>query len=299
MNKILKNRFFFVLKIAVTIVILYFIFRRIDINQLKSSFSEISWVTILAILLTAAIKIFIEILNWASYLKINPQYESNTKEIIRSHMIGHSLRFLLPGGHAVWAKMYFVNNKKILSVMSMGLERFFHIWINLLFAAFASIFYFRKLNITIPVTAFVVVLCFPLIIYLFKNLKSADKLDIYFRKYLRTLPRIAFFQSLYMALTIFQYFILLNNFLPFHIFSAIISIPLILFANLIPITYAGLGLREKFAIGVLAKYQIGSEIAVAVALTVFLFNSVLPALAGLFFFINQKRKQKSNKENQA
>ncbi len=95
-----------------------------------------------------------------------------------------------------------------------------------------------------------------------------------------------------MFLTIFQYFILLNNFVSFHFFSAVVSIPLILFSNLIPITYAGLGLREKFAIEVLAKYDISSETAITASLTVFIFNVLLPSLIGVYYIIQRKRKDK-------
>jgi hypothetical protein len=72
----------------------------------------------------------------------------------------------------------------------------------------------------------------------------------------------------------------------------VVSIPLILFSNLIPITYAGLGLREKFAIEVLAKYDISSETAITVSLTVFIFNVLLPALIGLFYIVKSKKKEK-------
>ena len=96
-------------------------------------------------------------------------------------------------------------------------------------------------------------------------------------------------QITYMFLTIFQYFILVNAFLRFHIFSAIVSVPLILSSNLIPITYEGLGLREKFAIEVFSKYTISAEIAVTVTLTIFLFNSILPAIVGLVLFLRKKK----------
>jgi glycosyltransferase 2 family protein len=289
MQKLLKNRYIYFIKIAITITILYFIFRKIDFKQLLHTFTELRWYVILAIFLTTIVKIYIEYINWGHYLKVNPEYKPKSSEIFKSHMIGHSLRFLLPGGQGVWGKMYFVNNTKRHSFMSMGLERFFQIWINLVFAAFASIFYFRKINITIPIIAFIIVLFFPLFLYWIKNLNLNKSIDVYFKEYGKILPRIAMMQGIYMGVTIFQYFILINNFYDFHIYSAIISIPLILFSNVIPITYAGLGLREKFAIEVLSKYHIANEIAVTVALTVFLFNSVLPALIGTIYIIKNKR----------
>lgn len=292
MEKLIRNRYFYFIKIIITSVILYFIFRKINFHQLYISFIELKLSSILLIIFTAGIKIFIEYLNWGSYLKINPEYNPKKSEIFSSHMIGHALRFLIPGGHAVVGKMFYVNNEKKLSFMSVGIEKFFQIWINLLSASFAAVFYFRSKFILPTILAFVFIIFLPFIIYLLKHLDRKNNFTTYFKQYLKIIPRIFIMQIVYMSLTIFQYFILLNNFLHFHIFSAIVSVPLILFSNLIPITYAGLGLREKFAIEVLSKYGISSETAITVSLTVFIFNVLLPSLIGLYFIIRSKRKVK-------
>ncbi len=292
MEKLTKSRIFYIIKILLSLIILYFIFRKIDFHQLYNTFREFKIIYILVIVLTAGIKIFIEYENWGYFLKINPDYKPKKAEIFKSHMIGHSLRFLIPGGHAVIGKMYFVKNEKKLSFMSIGVEKFFQIWINLLFASFATIFYFRRQFILPTILAFIFILFLPFIVYLLKHLIRKENLAKYFKQYLKIIPRIFLMQIIYMFITIFQYFILLNTFINFHFFSAIISIPLILFSNLIPITYAGLGLREKFAIEVLAKYNISSETAIAVSLTVFLFNVLLPALIGILFIIRSKKQSK-------
>jgi len=292
MEKLIKNRYFYLIKIIITSVILYFIFRKIDFHQLYSSFTELKLSYIFLIIVTAGIKVFIEYVNWGHYLKINPEYNPKRSEIFSSHMIGHALRFLIPGGHAVIGKMYFVKNEKKLSFMSIGVEKFFQMWINLLFASFAAIFYFRKQFILSTIIAFIFIFFLPFIIYLLRHLDRKENLAKYFKQYWKIIPRIFIMQIFYMFLTIFQYFILLNNFISFHFFSAVVSIPLILFSNLIPITYAGLGLREKFAIEVLAKYNISSETAITASLTVFIFNVLLPSLIGVYYIIQRKRKDK-------
>ncbi len=289
MQKLLKNKYIFFIKIIITATILFFIFRKIDISQLFHTFRQIDIIVIILIILSAIVKIFIEYLNWGHYLKINPEYKPSKYEIFRSLMIGHSLRFLIPGGHGIIGKMYFVNNKKMMTFMSVGIEKFFQIWINLVYASFAAIFYFRHTKLFWMISLFVLILSLPLLIYLFKHLNKKQSLDIYFKKYLKIIPRICMMQGIYMALTILQYFLILNNFVKFHIFSAVISIPLVLFANIIPITYAGLGLREQFAMEVLSKYQITPEIAITVSLSVFLFNTLLPAISGLYFILRKKK----------
>ena len=288
MDKILKKRLIYIVKISITLVILFFIFRKIDFQMLLFTFKQIKLWIIAVIILTTCIKILIEYRNWGYYLKIDPQYSPSKSEIFRSLMIGHSLRFLLPGGHGVIGKMYFVNNKKMMTFMSLGVEKFFQIWINFVFASFASIFYFRHKSIVPTILIFVFILAFPFLVYLIKHIKYNSKFDVYFKQYLKIVPRICYMQGIYMALTILQYYLILNIFSEFHPFSAIISIPLILFANVIPITYAGLGLREKFAMEVLSKYNISPEIAITASLTVFIFNSVLPALVGVYCILRKK-----------
>ncbi len=291
MEKLIKNRYFYFIKIIITATILYFIFRKINFHQLYFSFIDLNISYIFLIIITAGIKIFIEYVNWGHFLKINPDYKPKKPEIFKSHMIGHALRFLIPGGHAVIGKMYFVKNEKKLSFMSIGIEKFFQIWMNLLFASFAAIFYFRRQFILPTIIAFIFITFLPFIIYLLKHFDRKNNLTKYFKQYWIIIPRIFIMQIVYMFITIFQYFILLNNFISFHFFSAVVSIPLILFANLIPITYAGLGLREKFAIEVLAKYDISSETAITVSLTVFIFNVLLPAIVGLYYIIKSKKKE--------
>ena len=292
MEKLIRNRYFYFIKIIITSVIFYFIFRKIDFKVLFHSFSQINVSVIILMFITTTIKIFIEYKNWGHYLSINPEYKPKPSEIFKSHMIGHSLNLLIPGGIGVAGKVFFIENPKSHTFMSIGVEKFFQVWINLLFASFAAIFYFRKINIYIPIAVLVFVIFLPLFIYWIRHLNRAKSIEKYFLEYIKMLPYISLMQITYMFLTIFQYFILVNAFLRFHIFSAIISIPLILSSNLIPITYAGLGLREKFAIEVFSKYTISAEIAVTVTLTVFLFNSILPAIVGLVLFLRKKKGKK-------
>lgn len=288
MQKLLKNRLFFLIKIVITLTILYFIFRKIDVNLLFDSFRKISLNVLLIMVITTIIKIYIEYRNWGHYLSLNPNYQRKPKDVFLSHMIGHSLSLMLPGGVGVAGKVFFIENSKGHTFMSLGVEKFFQVWINLLFASFAAIFYFRKMNIMIPSVVLVFVIFLPLFIYWIKHLNRKKSIEVYFQEYIKILPRVSFMQITYMFITIFQYFVLVNVFVKYHIFSAIISVPLILSSNLIPITYAGLGLREKFAIEVFSKYSISSEIAVTVTLTIFFFNSVLPALVGLILLIRKK-----------
>jgi hypothetical protein len=61
------------------------------------------------------------------------------------------------------------------------------------------------------------------------------------------------------------------------------------FSNSIPITVAGLGLRESFAIHFLKTAGITAEQAVSATLSLFFIQDVLPALIGTWFLVRTKK----------
>lgn len=295
MEKLTKSRIFYIIKILLSLIILYFIFRKLDVSDLIENFRHISVTTIIIVFIVTIARIYLEYRIWGYYLRINPDYITNKNEIFRSLLIGYSLRFLLPGGYAEVGKMYFIDNEKKHSFMSIGIEKFFQGWKTILFASFAAIFYFRQKFIIPTIIIFVFILLIPFILYFVKYFDRKKSLISYFEEYKKIIPKIFVIQILLMFTTILQYFLIINNFFRFHIFSAIISIPLIMFFSLIPITFAGLGLRETFAIEVLAKYDISSEVSVTTALTIFIINLLIPALVGVYFLLKYK-KEKTKKD---
>ena len=283
-----KKKYLFFFKILVSIFILYFLLKKIDFIQVISTLKQIKFGIIVFLFFTTFLKLLIEIINWKIFLQISPEYKPKIGEIIKSHFIGHSLRFLVPGGHGIIGKIYFVENKKKDTFLSLSIEKFFQIWLIVLFAAFSSIFYFKGIDLYLKISLLLLIFLIPFLLVLFHKIKFLQNYKLYIFKYQTRIPTIIMLQICYMIITVLQYFMILSPFSEISFFQTLISIPLILFANTIPITYAGLGLREVFAIKVLSNYQIQSEIAVAASLIVFFFNSVLPALVGLYFIIRKK-----------
>ena len=292
MKKILKNRLIFFIKIILAIAILYFIFNKVDYHSVLDNFSKIKISTLIILIIMAFLKVVIQIINWGKYLRINPEYKPQTKEIIRSFFIGDALRFLVPGGYGTLGKMYFVNNQKKDTFISMGVEKFLQIWITLSFAVFASIFYFKEVNLIIKLIITAIVWLSPLILSLLSSIPKLYKIHKYSIEYKKYIPAILGRQILYMFLTIIQYYVIMMNFTSINFFNVFIAVPLILSANLIPITYAGLGLRETFAIKVLHKYGIAASISITCSLIIFLINNVLPALLGAYFIFSHKHQDR-------
>jgi len=288
MKKKIQQKLFFFLKIAITITILIIIFRKIDLAEVFQNFTRINLIVLFLLVITAVFKIYLQYKNWGNYLQMNPDYELNPREIFRSLMIGDALRFLIPGGYAVAGKVYYLNNKKAASLVSVVLEKFMQIWTSLLFAAFAVIFYFTEISLWIRISFFIVVLLIPVFLSIFLKLFKDRSIFFYLRNYDRSIFPILLIQFLFYIITLFQFYLILTNFETIDVWSVVIAIPLIFSANLIPFSYAGLGFKETFAVAILAKYNIPAEVAVTSTLVIFFLNTFLPALLGLYYILSSR-----------
>ncbi|MBC8383206.1 MAG: flippase-like domain-containing protein [Candidatus Cloacimonetes bacterium] len=284
-----------ILKIIVTALILYFIFKKIQFDQLIADFLNIKLWVILLIVISTVIKLLIQAYNWGKYLKLNSDYTPKKYEVLKSYFVGLALRFVGPGGIGVVGKIYFVNNKKRATLASIGVERIFLTWKNLFFAAFAAIFYFSNINMIIKVTVFIAVIFLPFIIYLFSFFTKNENIHSYLLNYLKRTPEIMLAQIIFVLITFYQYFILLRNFVDISFFKIMISVPLIHISHIIPLSFNGFGLRETFAIEVFSKYGISPELAVTATFLIFFFNSVVPALIGVYYIIRIKHNKETIK----
>ncbi len=273
--------------VLLTIGLLYLILRRIDLAILYETIISVSIVSIIFVLITAGIKTAFEIRNWYSYLTILPGNSPSLSEIIKSHLIGRALHFTIPGGYGVVGKILFLKNSKKKSLLSVGIERFFQTWLIFLFASLAGFFYFENINLFIRIAVMLIVLLAPILAYYLKILFKNN--ELFFTNYLQKVPEIISIQILYMIITILQYYVILNQIGSLTLFQTFISVPLILFANTIPITYGGLGLREIFAISVLQRFSYEPAQAITTSLTIFFINTVLPSLVGAIMLMFHKK----------
>ncbi|KQC07904.1 MAG: hypothetical protein APR54_05400 [Candidatus Cloacimonas sp. SDB] len=287
MKKKQKLRIVYFLKIVITVIILFIIFRKINFSEVVTNFGKLNFQIIILLFITALIKIYLGYKNWGNYLELNPEYESDKTETFRSLMIGYALRFLIPGGYGIVGKVYFVKNKKRSTLVSIGIEKFIQIWTALLFASFAAVFYFQQLSIYLKLSLFVLILFSPLLISLVSRIMK-KKAKPYLGNYNRFLFAISLRQNLFMLFTLLQFYLILNFFGTIDLFTILITVPLILTANLIPISYAGLGFKETFAIGILSRYNISPEIAVTCTLVIFFLNTAAPALLGIYYLIRTR-----------
>lgn len=278
----------FLLKLGVTVLILYSIFSRYPISGVLKTIVKLPAWLLLFMAFTTIIKHFTQYRNWRLSLQLNPVYQRSRKNELSSYLIGIPLRFMIPGGAATYGKMFFVqNSSKMASAMSVTSEKFFMTWTSWLYASLAVFFYYPLLPFALRIL--IIALCMMIPIGAYMLLGRFEKSKKIQPEYLKIAPMIMGNQILYVFITILQMWQILRIFEPIGFFPAAIRIALMNFANTIPITISGLGLREGFAIHFFKTAGINAEIAVSATLCLFIFHDLIPALIGSIVLLRTKK----------
>lgn len=226
--------------------------------------------------------------NWLYSLSINPGFTKNKAEVLRSYLIGLPLRFAVPGGAASIGKIFFISNSsRSASFWSTALERGFMTWGTWTMAAMAALVYYRNLALGVRLLAVVFSLTLPLMLYLILGL--IPKWRFLKASYIKKTPHMMSLQIVANLIAYLQYWLILNSILSIGWWQSTIRMALTQFSNSIPITVAGLGLREGFAIHFLKTAGISAEQAVSATLSLFFIQDVLPALIGTYFLVRAKK----------
>ncbi len=287
-----RKNLFFLLKIIVSVVLLYLVFRRIDFKELITVVSEYKLSVVLILILTSSVKLYSQYYNWKCLLRVDNSYVKNKYEAFKTHLIGLSLRFLIPGTQAAFGKVFFLNHSKKRSAILIFFELFFLTWKTLIFALFASFYFFPQIHFAVKLSAFVLCALAPFILYLIIRLKFL-KIDDMAINFLRIIPNITISHMIFVLLTFIQYYVILNQFAEISFWNVFLSVSLIMASNTIPVSYSGLGFREVFAVYFFKHLSISPEISVTAALTIFFFNAFLPAIPGLYLVLFKMRSKKS------
>jgi uncharacterized membrane protein YbhN (UPF0104 family) len=83
------------------------------------------------------------------------------------------------------------------------------------------------------------------------------------------------------GLVLVEFHALGNAFQEVPFAAAFHVLPLVVLSNLIPLSIAGLGIREGTAVLLFSGYGVGAETAVTISLLLFLLNTGIPALVGM------------------
>ena len=289
LNSKLK-RFFFFFKIFVSLLILYIIFKKINWSNFLATIKEFRYKVIINLFLLETIRIILQIINWKNSLKIS-NINVPFSLVLKTYFLGSAFRFIVPGGHGIYGTVFYFKNNKLRATVAITLKRFFQTWSIFLFSLFGL--YFYKFSYSLLIAIFAILAFLPIIIPLIIKKLSIFPVEITlnFKKYYdHYVLWIISFQVMSILIFIFEYYILLSNFVKINFIKVFIGTPMILLAQTIPISYSGLGLSEGFAIKVLNRFEISPDIAVTSSLMIFLVSSLIPGIIGLIIFLKNKKK---------
>ena len=102
-----------------------------------------------------------------------------------------------------------------------------------------------------------------------------------------------FLRTLVSIIDLFQFYILINAFSFVSISGVLAAYPLVILANIVPITIGGVGIREGVSAIVLGRFNVAPEIALSASFVLFCINTLLPGLIGVFFVTRMKLKKNS------
>lgn len=292
MNTVVSKQFLRIavqiLKLALTGFIIWSIFRKMDFGQVLSSLVSLPVWLLLSLLLLSLLRHWGQFLTWGYALQINPLYKVNWKEVFNSYIISQPLRFAIPGGLGMTGKILYITNSSLLATgLSYGIERFLIIWGIWVFAIVSGAFYFTRIQLWARLLVVVVALSVPLLGYFVLGAREKWRhLQEHYRTYA---PRIIGVQLLVALTAYLQYWLLLKRVAPIGFGDTLMRMSLTQLSVSIPITWAGLGLRETFAIHFLSEAGFQAIQAVTATLTMFIIQDVLAALMGSIFFLRVKK----------
>lgn len=274
------------LKLPLSLLLLYLVFIKTDLRSLGMIFSAMDFDLLVTLLLLSIVKIILQFFNWHMFLHSFQGNRIPLKESIIAFFSGTSLRIVTPGGFGVYGRVMMLNTHKKHSFLAISYEKVIQSWAILLYAALAL---FLKFSSTAFLFLFLLFILFPIILlFMPKTSKAGSFLPI---NKLSIIPNTVI-QSLINFITIFQYFIFIGSFACFTFKSALMTVPIVQFANMIPITFSGLGLREQIAISIYPPLGVTEELAVSCSIFIFAISNLIPALTGIVFLIMHKQKNK-------
>lgn len=290
MKTMFKERVLFVVKYLTGFALLFWILYRIDRAQMVSALTDISGAVILTLLGLVFINVFAQFARW-KYLVESNSSSYDTHDLIPSFFAGFAFRLMIPGGHAEITKIYLLPGKKNGKVFAFGIEKFFQTFIKVMLVLLALPFVFPELQFYMWGAAMLVLAGYFLLPFLLKGSffsRLHEKEVNYPKIFLRTL---VFSVAVFICLT-FQYYILINEIHQIDLISTGLVVIFIWSAGLIPISVSGLGVRENLAVFFLAQYDIPGYTAVGLSLLVFFLNSIVPAMAGVYFIMIKRHHLK-------
>ncbi|MDB5288690.1 MAG: hypothetical protein JWR05_3639 [Mucilaginibacter sp.] len=275
-----------VLKFAVTSVLLYFVFRKVDFQQVKYRLIHANYWWMFAALVSYFVSIMISSWRLSSFFK-SIHLKLDARFNFRLYLLGLFYNFLLPGGiGGDGYKIYLLNKtyklpaKKVF--WALMFDRLSGLWaIGLIIVALIFLIPQIDIHMGIPLSIFVV----GSVIYYFVAYKFFKE---YTRFFFAAHAKAVVVQSLQVSAIVF---ILLGQDFTGKFSPYLLSFLLSALATVIPISIGGAGVRETVFTWLTKFFPMEKSLTVFLPGTFYLI-SIIVALLGLYYVLRPRRLEK-------
>lgn len=279
---------------------IFWLVKKTGIDELKESFNGLGFPFIIAMVLALGFNI-LKALKW-HYLLNGVGMNVSAGNSVKSYLVGMAGGLLTPGRVGEIARLAYLNGFKKSSVIILVMV---DKWVDLqviFFLALPGVFYFGKVFIfvlfglmTLMMIGFYFFSGNPIkwIRMIMKTRLVPLKLKDKFERILEKIPGIGLrFKSGFFFITLSCYILVLIEFYfllegkGYGSTGVTLTVqPLVMLTNMFPVTIAGLGVREGSAAILTGSWGIPAPVAIHAAFMLFILNTVMPAILGVFFIL--------------
>jgi len=299
----MKKKILFMIKLLVTALVVAVIIKKVDFSQIKSTFvhPNLFFLSLASILML--LNFGLKFLKW-HYLLQTCSIRETFIDASKSYLAGLAMGIVTPARAGEVGRALFLKNRERLKGSGVAIvDKIFDlIGIVLLSLCGAQIFISPGAYIFLLmfVVGGIVLLLFSgsfhtLLTRFLPGGSLGSKVKQIFTVLDHLSARVVLTNLLITVVMFFVvllqcYFLVKTFHHPAVSFNSILfAYPLVIVANILPITIGGLGVREGVAVFTLSIFNIPGDVAVSATLYLFLINLVLPALLGALVIVGSNR----------
>lgn len=301
------RKYLTLLRIVLTFLILGIVILKVDATRIFRAFQSLNVSYFVLAIGIVPVNLCAQFYRWNFMLKTG-SFEVNRKEVFRSILTGLTLSLVTPGRIGEIGRALYVRSSHPIRIAGLVLlEKIFAFFATVIVAAISIMLWgFEIAGLLLIVCTLVAAFHLSLIQRLLSRLsfllpfgsKVAElwsAWDLFDRKKIAHLLGISLG---FLTIVFLQFYILVSSFQGIEIIPAIISIALTLTANCLPITVAGLGVREVASVFFFSEFNVVADAAVALngAFLLFAIDILIPGIIGIPLIPNMRIKLKQLEE---
>jgi uncharacterized membrane protein YbhN (UPF0104 family) len=269
-------------KFGLSAAILYYLFYRFDFKLLLSQLRPGGAFTVAVLMISGGLVWVIEYCRF--YLTLKPVRTPGKRNLlVKVFFSGYAMRFLLPGGHGEIGKMLLVPGSSGGKVTAYVMDKLSFIAVVLVGFVIGFWYLFPARRLYLMIVPVLLLGGFGLV----KQVRKGETIKLYLLPgyhYMRVGGMVLGLSLVQFIIVTFQYWYLLRPVgIPPNIVAGVVSI--ILTVIMLPISIAGLGLREWASWKLFRIFQVPQELALATPLMIFTVNVLIPAIIGAVAFL--------------